>query len=355
MNAASPIKNRPARCLQAKSHLLNTTYFLLLTSWLFFTPASFADNLPIKVVAIEPKPLELKVDRIGKVDFRHKANLSFKTAGYIQKLLVDVGQTMRFNATIATLEANDLVANQKSAQASYRKATQDLDRARKLYRNRTVSKDFLEQAETAHIQAKAQLENTQYDINKSEIQAPFNAIVLDRLVQHGELVAAGAPVYLIASSNPSNLVVKLDLTQSEIELLKYAVDIQVTLSDNQKISGEIASIAAITNPQTGLYEIEISLDINQTNRPYAGQWLKTTLTTTNTEQLVYSIPLSALAGMKEENALIWVSNKGKVKQEKVKVLRLDHTQFLITANHEPLNVVVHGWGKLGQDLPSNNK
>ncbi|MCG7495508.1 efflux RND transporter periplasmic adaptor subunit [Vibrio sp. Of7-15] len=355
MNAAPPVTSRLVRCLQAQSSLLYITCFFLLTLSLLSTPTAIADNLPIKVVSIEPTPLELKVNRIGKVDFRHKANLSFKTAGYIQKLLVDVGQTMRSNATIATLEANDLVANQKSAQASYRKATQDLERARKLYRNRTVSKDFLEQAETAQIQAKAQLENTQYDINKSEIQAPFHAIVLDRLVQPGELVAAGSPVYLIASSNPDNLVVKLDLTQSEIELLKYSVNIQVTLPDNQKVSGEIASIAAITNPQTGLYEIEILLDIDKTNRPYAGQWLQTTLTTTNTEQLVYSIPLSALAGMKDENAIIWVSKKGKVAQKKVKVLRLDHNQFLITANHEPLNVVVHGWGKLGQDLPTDNK
>ena len=308
-----------------------------------FSFALFADNLPVQTQIIQPQKLKMLIERSGKIDFRHKTKFSFKTSGYINFITADVGQVVAKGQVIAELETADLLAAQGSAQATYQQAAQDADRASTLYKNKkTVSKYELELAETALAQAQSALVQAQYNLDKAQIVVPFKAVIVNRFMQPQELASAGSVVIEAASLQPENLILRLDLTQHEIQLAQTNKPVDVFFDDGQIISGKILTIPA-TASVSGLYQIEVALPANSKIR--VGQWLKARLQIFK-PNLSYAIPLAALAKIDDGKAVLAVESNKSMQFQEFEILHFDAQFVYVAASDQPINLVVHGWDRL---------
>nr|WP_285817847.1 efflux RND transporter periplasmic adaptor subunit [Echinimonas agarilytica] len=309
---------------------------------------SYADSLPVQTIRLKPEPFYIELSRTGRIDYRYITNLSFKTNGFVDQLFADAGQRVYLDDSIATMELTDLKAGQDTALARYNKTQQDLGRAKKLYRDKTVSKDFLEQAEIEAVQAQSDLEKVEYDINKAQITVPFDSIVVERLVQPGEQVSAGSPVFSVASIKESNLVVRLNLTQQEIDKIERLMKVSITLANQHQISGRIITIGAVADAETGLYEVEIAPELHG-NQAFPGQWVKVTIGISRSQQ-VYQIPMLALAGIVNGNANFVVHDQGKYSIQAFPILHMDQQFIYVPAEGSRIKVVTRGWDRLVNQL-----
>jgi RND family efflux transporter MFP subunit len=166
---------------------------------------------PFSDVAIYPQR-----NAFATVISLNNSRISAEVTARIVEIPVEVGQVVSKGATLARLDSRDFVLAAERAQAALESATstyqfalQQLDRSRKLVADGFVSPQALNQQETdvstanARVRAaKADLATARLNIKKCLIQAPFNAIIKERLGQVGEIATPGAPlVHILDASN----------------------------------------------------------------------------------------------------------------------------------------------------------
>ena len=141
-----------------------------------------------------------------------EVTLGSQLAGQIKRVLVKEGQTVRAGELLAELEASEQQAQLDEAQARLAESMIDekfensnFDRMKLLSQHGTVSREQFDRSQHEAERAIAQTEvdraiaaRLAAELRKSRITAPFDAIVVQRLVNDQEEVAAGAPVIKLA-------------------------------------------------------------------------------------------------------------------------------------------------------------
>jgi len=293
-----------------------------------------------RTTTLQAEPLQVTIQRMGQADYRHLTTLSFQSAGYIEQLSLDEGDLIQQGEIVATLDTSVLKANLASARADHANAVSDLARAEKLFAEKTVSADYLENAQTILKTSRAQLEVARFNLRKAQIRAPFDGLVIARLAQSGELVSAGTPVYQVARQS-GDYIVRLALTQEEIGLVTRDHPVQVHLGGNQHITAVIDKIATRADPASGMYQIEIALP-NSQSAVRAGQWLNLALQVSQ-QQLVFRIPLKALNKIEKDHAFFLIEQQGEIRSFSAPILHFDQHAVYLPAQQPQLKLVLDGW------------
>ena len=144
-----------------------------------------------------------------------ESRLSFRVAGTVMKVAVQVGDRVQTGQLIAELDAGDYElqvqeaeAALKSAQAQSRNANRDLSRVRSLYENQNASLNDLDAARAAWESAEAQDRATQnrVDLARSQLSyarliSPVEGSIASVTVEENENIAPGHPVALLTSGS----------------------------------------------------------------------------------------------------------------------------------------------------------
>jgi len=133
--------------------------------------------------------------------------LHAKVSGYVSKMNVDFGDTVKAGQLLATLEVPELQAELANAQAAKAKAEADYNNAHLIYtRLQSVNQDHpnlvaQQELDTAQANdlttaaaiaaAKANFEKFQTMVSYTQITAPFDGVVTHRYADPGTLIQAG--------------------------------------------------------------------------------------------------------------------------------------------------------------------
>ncbi|MBO9489940.1 efflux RND transporter periplasmic adaptor subunit [Endozoicomonas sp. G2_1] len=293
-----------------------------------------------------------KVKRVGELSFKQTVSLSFKSSGYLMKLLVDEGDEFEQGDLLASLDTTELIADQKAKYAQLVQAKQNFNRARSLLDEGIGSQQAVDDTEALVNVSKAAYEISAYNIEKAKIIAAFNGVVLTKTAELGELQRPGQQLLRVAPLK-DNWVVKVSLTQHEVGQIKLGQHVQVLLSNQKQFKGVISRIPAMADVTSNLFTVDILLAAIE--RPLgivAGQLAHVEIDL-NTKQLVYAVPVDALMSINHNGrALIMIEDKGKYSQQDYAVHSVDgHYLYLLAGDTvQPLNVVVTGWQRLQRGL-----
>lgn len=201
--------------------------------------------------------------------------------GQIVRVMVEPGQWVRAGQTLAVIdrsvqsqEAAQLAAQIQVAQADLRLAENELQRAQAL-----VSRGFVSQADVdrkratrdaaaARVRvAQAQLGASRARIGRLDVRAPAAGLVLDRNVEAGQVVGAGAgALFRIAQNGEMELIARLP--QTDLATLGVGVPATVTpVGSEQSFQGQVWQISPVIDPQTRQGEARISIPYSRELRP----------------------------------------------------------------------------------------
>ena len=205
-------------------------------------------------------PIEATVSATGTLNPVHMVEVGTYASGRIESVEVDYNSAVTKGQLVAKIDpANALVRVQKaranvlSARARLRGAEADLglkkeqlERQGALHAETTVSRDRFESAETAHVQASAQveieraqlaerqaeLEDANVNLAHTDIRSPVNGIVLSRNVNVGQTVAASfqTPTLFLIAQDLRQMQVNSDVSEADIglvapeQIVRFGVD-----------------------------------------------------------------------------------------------------------------------------------
>ncbi|KRD79715.1 efflux RND transporter periplasmic adaptor subunit [Lysobacter sp. Root983] len=168
--------------------------------------ASDASALAVSLVAARAQPLARSVLVSGPVSPFEEMQLGVELSGQrVTSLLVDVGQSVRKGQVLLELDHRTLDSELAQAEASLRQAQASLslaqvsyDRGAKLAAEQLISAGNLDELRATRVQAEAQVATARAgrDAAKlrrdfAELRAPADGVISKRLVQPGQVVAAG--------------------------------------------------------------------------------------------------------------------------------------------------------------------
>ena len=108
------------------------------------------------------------------------------------------------------------------------KAKRDAARGERLYEDKVISLEQLQDLRTQAAMAEAALNSAQFNWNYAAIVAPRDGTVLRRLAEERELVAAGTPV-LVLGAQDQGFIVRTGLADREIVQVRIGDAAQVRL------------------------------------------------------------------------------------------------------------------------------
>jgi RND family efflux transporter MFP subunit len=149
--------------------------------------------------------------------------LSFKVAGTVERVAVNVGDGVGEGQPLVELDDSDYrlrvqeaEASLAQAQAQERNANSSYSRVQALYENRNASKQDLDAARAAHESAKAQVETIEkrlelarLQVSYTRLRAPFEGSVAEIQVDVNENVSPGSPVLTLTAGGRPEVVVSV--------------------------------------------------------------------------------------------------------------------------------------------------
>jgi len=200
----------------------------LVPGTLFFAHPVVADPIPVVSKPFSTLAIYPSRSAPATVVSDNNSRISAEISARILDIPVRVGDRVKQGALLVRLEQQDFElarAREKAAltalKAKLDLAEYELKRARSLSKKQAVSEQLLKQRETerdallAEQQGQqAAIAQAQRQIDKADIRAPFNAVVVERLAQTGELANPGTALLRIVDIDNLELTARLSSAQT---------------------------------------------------------------------------------------------------------------------------------------------
>ncbi len=201
----------------------------------------------------------------GQLELSQEVLLSFRLGGYLEKTLWEEGAQVRQNQLLASLNQDELRERLRQAKEREKKIKVDVERTQNLFDQQIGTLSQLEELQTSYEIAQSDRKIAEKSLRDSYLYAPNAGIILEKYREPGEFVSPGQPIYRISGRGQA-YIFKAGLTDEQILRVHLndscTIDLQsVPLS---RITGRVARIATVPNPQTQQYEVEIVLNPSNT-------------------------------------------------------------------------------------------
>jgi RND family efflux transporter MFP subunit len=202
-----------------------------------------------RVGEVYPSQMLARLNASGYVVAQRKADVAAKITGQMVAIRVQEGRLVKQGQLIAQLENEDAKASLEQGRANLMLARARLDQARadlenvsldferkkSLVASGAVSRSEFDAAEARYLSAKAALDasraevessaaslsNARIALSYSEIRAPFDAVVLTKNADVGDIItpfgaAANAKAAVVSIADLSSLQVEVDVSEANI-------------------------------------------------------------------------------------------------------------------------------------------
>jgi RND family efflux transporter MFP subunit len=274
---------------------------------------------PVRIGHATTGPAVPPIDTNGIVVTKHEMRLSFKMSGVVRRIHVQEGDVVKRGQRLAEIELTEVDAQVEQARQLATKAQRDLKRGENLYADQVISLEQLQDLRTQAAMADAQFSSAQFNQGYSVIAAPRDGVVLRKLVEERELVAAGTPVLVFGESD-RGFVVRAALADREIVNVKLGDKgaIRMDAFPGQTMTGTIVEVASAADEKTGMFPIEVHFDAPPP-RLVSGLVARLRVEpTTSVVSLTY-VPMAALVEGDGNRASVFVIAGNKAQRREVRV------------------------------------
>ena len=305
-----------------------TMFSIMVIVLSFLADPAWADSVNTVAVTVEKVKHEQRSQPIrnsGRISHKTEMRLSFKTGGLIELIKVEEGDVVTAGQVLATLDLEEIDAQQKRAAANYKKAAADLVRFSKLYDDALVSLQIMQNAQSVNDSAAAELQIANFNKKLSVIRAPAGGRILKRYVESNELIQPGQPVFLLASSKQGS-VVRVGLIDQDIVKVAMGDPANILLDayPGRKFTGMVSEVALSTDSNVGTFEVEILVN-DQGFLLRSGLIARVEITPVSND-LQYFIPIESVFKADNGFARVFVLDEDKNVVNEVTVEILDFLQ-----------------------------
>ena len=287
---------------------------------------------PTTVHAIEAStgPAAQTIRTNGILANKDEFRLAFKVGGVIKRIAVNEGDTVLAGQKLAEIEQTEIEAQVEQARQAHEKAQRDFQRGERLYADKVISLEQLQDLKTQTAVAEAALKAAQFNRSYAAIVAPHDGTVLRRLAEERELVAAGAPI-LVLGGKEQGFIVRAGLADREVVQVKPGdrAEIRLDALPEKTFEGTVTEIASAADPASGLFNVEVAVQAQDVSlRSGLIAKLHLSPSAAGGETNVY-VPMSAIVEGEGHRASVFVIDGAHARRREVHVAFIEQDRVAL--------------------------
>ncbi|RYY30651.1 MAG: efflux RND transporter periplasmic adaptor subunit [Chitinophagaceae bacterium] len=305
-----------------------------------------AAGVAVRVSSVKADSLSTALTANGYFEAKTQIDLSSKSSGRIERILVEEGSVVRTGQVLAIIDADDLSVEVNSAEANYQTALKDKQRYENAFATGGVTRQQVDQATLALNNAQARLSTAKIRASDATIRSSINGIVNKKYIESGSVVAPGTKLFEVV--DVSKLVLRVNVTEAQVAALKTGdrVNVRASAFPDREFAGRVTFIAARADEALN-FPIEIEIPTNKGNALRAGMYGTAVFNFPGTKPVI-QIPRTAFVGSVSSNqvyvmtadstAALKTVVAGRVLGDKVEVLDgLKEEELVITSGQVNLS------------------
>jgi len=150
--------------------------------------------IPVSVVEVKPVAMRDVVFLPGETEAYEDVKVAANTSGRVEWIGPHEGQAVKKGDLLAKIEVSALKASLEHARAAYKLANDLCERRRRLYDNKIIAREELDQSETQLKLAAADLEQVKVRYNHGFPKSPITGVINHLYVDVGEYADLGKPI-----------------------------------------------------------------------------------------------------------------------------------------------------------------
>lgn len=286
---------------------------------LMISPVVFAQHgpppAPVVVAEVELRSMVATAVMPGTVVSREDASISTEISGRLLSI-ADIGVQLKKGDVLAEIDNSRLKLQLAELKAQVNRAEArkvflraEEKRMTQLASKKLASATLLEQtradrqaADSDLEVARVRLQQTEDDLERSHIRAPFPGTVVARLSNMGERLAVGDKVLRLVNSASLEIVTRVPL---QYMAFSHPGDELLVVAGKHNISAPIRTLVAVGNERTHVFEMRLDLPSNTLP---VGQTVRVRVPVAEQVQ-VLAVPRDALV-LRGTGTSVWVIADG---------------------------------------------
>ncbi len=294
-----------------------------LTVMAVYNPAS-AQQPPTVVVTEEVREMDFhdQITLVGRTEAWISSRIVSEVAGQVKSIDASEGNPVSAGTPLATIDSDQIrfLLDAKKAQARQAKLEADLahtnlKRVEELFSQNLVSQSAMDSSrawagimDARYEELEAQRKSLERDLKNCTISAMYNGYTGQKLVDVGEWVNPGEPVFEMVDL--SKIRVKVDLPERYFGNISTGAEAEIVASGNggEVMRGEVTGIAPNANAETHTFPVIIEVE-NTDGKLGGGMLVRTSLWMDNTFK---SLAVSKDAIIRQgDQTMVYTVNEGK--------------------------------------------
>ena len=274
-----------------------------------------------------PTPVEVELVKRGSVSRNsviagmlepiRTVGVNAQLSGILLSLKAEEGHRVRQGDVLAEIDARELEAQARSAEANLKFAQSTLERSELMFKQQVITISELERDRAAFESAKATTEQLKTRLGYAHVVAPISGIITEKNIEAGDIVSSSTRLFTVA--DVSTLVTRIQVSELEITTLRAGdvVPLTVDALGSQKVEGRIRRIFPAADSATRLIPVEVALTGSQINQLRPGYTVRATLALDRRDNALL-VPSKAVSGPAGARA-VYIVRGGQVERRAVSI------------------------------------
>ncbi len=319
------------------------------------------DAIPtVSVTEVGLSTMPTTVSIIGTIAARYDMPIGVEgDAGRVAAIYVEAGDHVkrgqvlaRLNVSVLEPQVANLQAALEQARAESELADAEYRRAQAVGASGALSVEETQRRKSAAVTAaakvkvaSAQLAEAKARLERAEIRAPADGIILTRNVEVGQTATPGGEA-LFRLSEGGEVELRGQVAEQDLPLLKVGQSVNVRLTGTTRVyPGRVRLLGAVIDPQTRLGMARVSLTPDPNLRP--GAFARAEVTVSNADRAV--LPQTAVLTDDKGSYVLIVNAQHKIERRNVHVSGMVQNGVTIADGIEAKDQVVATAGAFLQE------
>ena len=216
-------------------------------------------------------------------------------SGILLSVRVEEGNYVRQGQVLAQIDARELEAQVKSAEAALEFAESTAKRSDELFRQQIITAAEYERDRAALASGQATLDQLRTRLGYATLRAPISGVVTEKRAETGDIVSPQTRIFSVA--DVSVLVARAMVSELDVPSLQAGAtaDLTVDALGGAKVSGRIRRVFPSADSTTRLVPVEVALSGSALSQLRPGNTVRVTFRL-GTRQDALLIPTRAVMG-----------------------------------------------------------
>jgi RND family efflux transporter MFP subunit len=307
--------------------------------------------IAVTTIMVKKEKMVTALQYSGTVEAYQSVPLNFKTAGTVEKVLVEPGEVVQKGQLLATLDPTDARSMYEITLSQFQQAKDAYDRLKTVHDQGSLPEIKWVEMESKLEQAQSSLNLAKNNLEKCKLFAPVNGMVGRRNIEPGmsSITVALAPLELV---DIRQVYVKISVPENEIAKIGKGMKTHFTVSalNDKEFKGEVANISPVADRISRTYEAKILVP-NPELALKPGMVCDVRMETT-VEKEVILVPYQSVSKDTENNVFVFVVDPAE-KRVRKQVIRtgqyLDSGLEVVSGLAEGQMIVNEGKEKLSDN------